>query len=211
LMSSEPLWASIFSMVLYHEQLDQSIFLGGPFILGACIISQMKIEGVLDKMIENFVPIVAPWKGSVKAAKAMVSGMDLGIGIIPYDHFKKVSQNCPSTTWLLPHPSTFGNIPIITTSKKAYTANDFKELLHDMGLSNAENMYEHVKDIVFKDLLAPNVNTYHIYSSGVNTAGQYIYTSWESHVKACTSVARREDVAPSSARRESSRWADQAP
>jgi len=41
-VSTEPLWASLFGMFVLGEQLNGAGFVGGGLILGACLLSQMK-------------------------------------------------------------------------------------------------------------------------------------------------------------------------
>lgn len=60
ILATEPLWASLFAALLFHEQFGTSDYIGGALMISACLVNTLKpsdIRGFFDKSSETIIEI----------------------------------------------------------------------------------------------------------------------------------------------------------
>ncbi len=133
-----------------------------------------------NKYIHAYIPLSAPWSGSVGAMQGVVSGYNLpNLFKFAYKLIGKfvisISRTFESMPWLFPKPSVFGNAVLVSTPSKQYTASDYEELFRDINVPNIYRAYKSVQAIN-PNYPAPNVPTYCFYGVGVKTPEKFIYS-----------------------------------
>lgn len=155
--------------------------LGGPAFLG--FLHSKKPDWV-RRHVTSFIPINAPFAGSVKQIKADILGDNFDVPIIPNDYLKPVQDSAPSGSFLLPtSQAVFGDTPILTTPTRVYkaTVQDMLAMLQDLGLSRAHRALDILNrtswnlDVLMRK--SPGelgvLHTHIITSSGVKTTERF--------------------------------------
>lgn len=126
--------------------------------------------------IKTFVPVDAPWGGSMNALMGVISGYNFGIPAIPHDWFRDLQTSTPSMGWFQPVPGlgydgTFAaDRVLVSTPTRNYTAFQLEQLLQDEGLTAFLAMYRQVSPLLLGDgFAAPGVDVYVIYGFNVTT------------------------------------------
>lgn len=150
--------------------------LGGPVILG--FLTRMPSLWK-KRYVASFIPISAPFAGSVSQAKAFVSGDNLGYSFIPADYLRPIQVSAASGPFLISTPESFGaDKVIVTTDARTYTSADWHQMLLDLGHTQAAAILSHLhaskQSLV--ELGPPNVTTHVVYSHGVKTDEGYVYS-----------------------------------
>jgi len=85
--------------------------------------------------IEAWVALSGPWLGAARQASSYTGGDTLGLPtwLVPHDYVKPVQVNATSGVWLSPHPKGFGDVPIISTPTKNYTAAELPKVISMIG------------------------------------------------------------------------------
>ena len=55
IVATEPLWASLFGLLLLGESLDQRSFVGGALVVAACVVSSLQPSAV--RAVLPFLPV----------------------------------------------------------------------------------------------------------------------------------------------------------
>ena len=55
IVATEPLWASLFGLLLLGENLDQRSFVGGALVVAACVVSSLDPSAV--RAVLPFLPV----------------------------------------------------------------------------------------------------------------------------------------------------------
>lgn len=136
-----------------------------------------------DKYIYQYITLGAVWGGATKTLKALMSG--------DRDHVFKMSKplvlrederSFPSGYWLIPRPIDTiweRTQTIVTTPTKQYTAFDLYELIKDLNYEYGLDRYNGVMKSSIQGLPPPNVTTYCLYGSDLDTEQSYVYGNGE--------------------------------
>lgn len=152
-----------------------------------------------DTHVKRLISIAAPWGGSISAMRAAALGDNLGM---PYlfseSKLIHVQRSLPSTMYLFPHQTAFGDVPLITSNvgkryhyeeinstndtasessssdRKYYMANDFKQFFDDIDHPDGYKMWLNTKDLL-GSLEAPQVELWCIVGRGLKTLGRLEY------------------------------------
>jgi len=134
----------------------------------------------LDTYVANFIPIAAPWSGSPKSLRTIISGDNfgieiLGINLLNIEAVMKLSRQAGGIVQLVPFPAFYSsNTVFVQNNNKRYTALDFPQLFKD--INSPITGIIHQRTITSIDLLKPpNVSTYCIYGIGIKTEVFYNY------------------------------------
>jgi len=152
--------------------------LGGPTFLA---FLNTKSELWINTYIEKFLPIAAPWSGSPKALRTVVSGDDFGVEILgePLLNIKKVAQLAAQSggiVQLIPYASYYAkNQNFLLHNGTNYTAADFSQLFIDADKPLTATIHQTVTKSL-SQLGPPQVPTYCIYGNGIQTEQFYNYT-----------------------------------
>lgn len=147
--------------------------LGGPTILG---FLRRQTSDWLQHHVASFIPISAPWGGAARMALADVAGDNFDIPLVPMDYLKDVQDSAASGVFMLPTEAAFGSTtPIVTTPSANYSAAERRNMLQDLGLDQARDIYDHLGSAhdLLDDLADPRVPTHLICSKGVKTPERY--------------------------------------
>eukprot|EP00884_Botryococcus_braunii_P008556 jgi/Botrbrau1/17701/Bobra.0166s0125.1 len=128
-----------------------------------------------SKHVAAFIPISAPFGGTVSAVLGSVSGNTFDIRFLPHNLLRPIQSTSPSGPFLFPQPDLWGTEVIVELEGgRKYTAHNFVDLLHDLGLKQQEDVYPHVVNLTWPptDLGLP---VYCIFGEGVPTDERYIY------------------------------------
>jgi len=77
---------------------------------------------------------------------------------------------------LLPTPQVWGNTPLIFTPVKSYTSADYNTLFEKSHFQYGFDRYQLIGNLT-ADLMAPGVDTIHMYGIDVDTATAFQYSS----------------------------------
>lgn len=156
--------------------------MGGPTALR---FFNLQTQAWLDENIASFLPIAAPWSGSPKALRAVLSGDDfglnaLGTSLINLDKVKDVARKAGGIIYLVPDPEfyTAGEVFVEGPGGK-YTANQFGQLFEAINAPTAATIHARTKNIL-NFMRAPRTATHCIYGYGLPTEHFYNYTEgWD--------------------------------
>ena len=129
-----------------------------------------------DKYLRDYITVSGVWHGAGKSVKALASGDNEGIWIVPQSQGRDGQRSYPSTSWLLPYPSdtwTREDI-LVVTPQKNYSAWDYKELFTDMKFSRGYEMFTEIMNLTGA-LPPPNVTLHCLYGMKLDTPLQFIY------------------------------------
>lgn len=128
-----------------------------------------------QKYVKHFIPIAAPWGGTLQGMRSFSSGYSLGIPLVNPMRIRSQQRTTESSIWLLPVPEVFGNRTLVVTQHKNYSASDMVPFLRDIGFSKAIAPYQSRIRPLTKHLMAPMVPVTLIFSSGISTPETLIY------------------------------------
>lgn len=129
-----------------------------------------------DTYILNFVAASPPWVGAVAAIQSLTAGYDFSIPYLPPSSAKIVQRTFASNYFLMPYPEFFGDTVLVQTPTKNYTANDYEELLTDLGISQYYDVWNLSYNLA-NPYQPPGVDTYCLYGYNVTTVQQETYTN----------------------------------
>eukprot|EP01018_Ginkgo_biloba_P016551 Gb_35606 [translate_table: standard] len=127
------------------------------------------------KYIKHFIPIAAPWGGTVQEMRTFASGYSLGIPLVDPLAVREQQRTSESNIWLLPVPEVFGNITLVITEQKNYTALDMTQFLKDIGFSKGITPYKSRIRPLTKHLVPPRVPVTIIFGTGIKTPESLVY------------------------------------
>ncbi|XP_040569905.1 lysosomal phospholipase A and acyltransferase [Lepeophtheirus salmonis] len=128
-----------------------------------------------DKYIRSFISLAGVWAGTMRAMKVFSMGDNLGSWILNSKSLMVEQRTSPSLAWLMPssdywHP----NETLVSTGKINLTVSDFKEFYYAFNELDSYEMWKDVRDIN-KGLKAPQVDTYCLHGTKVDTTSKLIY------------------------------------
>ena len=148
-----------------------------------------------DKYIGNFITLSGAWAGSNLALQTEISGVPIENNIgNAFSSFQEIGEvladaivdpiseiltpiarTFQSISFLLPHPSIWGENVLVTTPTRTYTANDYEDLFSDVGLTDGYTKFKGVESIN-ENYPPPNVPTHCFYGVGVDTPLSFSYS-----------------------------------
>jgi len=129
-----------------------------------------------EKYVKSFIPISAPWGGSVKSCKTLATGDPDPLPWLNSSLVRIEQSSSESNFWLLPTEQIFPqNQPIIITDHRNYTATDWFDFFNDADLPNGKKLYQRVSGLT-SELVFPNVSIQCLYSTGIETPEAYLYS-----------------------------------
>eukprot|EP00490_Sorites_sp_Unknown_P012511 CAMPEP_0114696282 /NCGR_PEP_ID=MMETSP0191-20121206/72374_1 /TAXON_ID=126664 /ORGANISM="Sorites sp." /LENGTH=412 /DNA_ID=CAMNT_0001993713 /DNA_START=45 /DNA_END=1283 /DNA_ORIENTATION=+ len=134
--------------------------------------------------IHGWVALSSPWMGGANLVESYLGGWTLGMPtwLVPHDYVRAVQVNASSGVMMSPHPKAFGNMPIVQTPSRNYTAADVPELVRIIGKSTWGNQ----TGALFDKLQGPyaelqstpsKIHLHNWYSTGVKTGEAFIFDS----------------------------------
>ena len=130
-----------------------------------------------DKYIHAYITLAGGWSGGNSALQALISGpshlLPNILGIINPNPFldkrlAPVIHSLESVYWMMPRASVWGDMTLVSTPSKSYTAKDYQQMFEDLGLKNSYGKYSGVI-AMSPDFPPPNVNTHCFYGVGLDT------------------------------------------
>ncbi|CAB4067341.1 LYPLA3 [Lepeophtheirus salmonis] len=164
--------------VYFAEMVKRLLTLGYKEML-IFLVHPMILEKLLewkDKYIRSFISLAGVWAGTMRAMKVFFSmGDNLGSWILNSKSLMVEQRTSPSLAWLMPssdywHP----NETLVSTGKINLTVSDFKEFYYAFNELDSYEMWKDVRDIN-KGLKAPQVDTYCLHGTKVDTTSKLIY------------------------------------
>ena len=110
--------------------------------------------------------------------RGYASGYNLKIPILSARDMRPVQRSAPSSAWLMPTPRDWSSEPIIITSTKNYTANDYETFFEDIDFSLGFDVWKNVSNVT-QSLAFPDVTLHYIYGANVSTVTQVVYAAGE--------------------------------
>ncbi len=148
--------------------------MGGPVALA---FLQKQTDSWKSKNIAGFMPISPPFAGAVSTVLALVSGDTLGVPIVSHAIFHPIQSTCASGPWLFPQKSLWNKDEIlIQSANKIYTSNNYTQLTIDLGLKQAQEMFQDgVNELALSTFEPPNVRVEVLRGTGISTPVSYVY------------------------------------
>lgn len=135
-----------------------------------------------SQYIHGWVALSSPWMGGSNLLQSYLGGWTLGFPtwLIPHDYVRPVQVNASSGVWMSPHPKAFGNMPIVQTPSRNFTAADVKEVVQILGKSTWGNQTGALFDKLqgpYQDLQSTpsKIKLHNWYSTGIKTGEQFIF------------------------------------
>ena len=134
-----------------------------------------------DKHIHALITLNGAWSGGVGTLQTVISGAHsipdtlLFASKIINDFVVPIVRTFESLPWLFPKSSVFGDQVLISTPAKNYTANDYEELLRNVGYTDGYRFFQGMQGIN-PNYPAPNVPTYCFYGNKVDTPVKFTYS-----------------------------------
>ncbi|EFA76881.1 hypothetical protein PPL_09633 [Heterostelium album PN500] len=127
-----------------------------------------------DKYIDTFIPIAAPWSGSPKAIRTLISGDNLGIPLVSGDRVQNFAKESGGIIQLVPDPLVWSKETVfVSTPYKNFTIAQTSSLFSTIGLPITSKIYDGIQSVISG--LKPHVPTHCIYGYGVPTEIYYKY------------------------------------
>ncbi|KAG1659778.1 Group XV phospholipase A2 [Nymphon striatum] len=131
-----------------------------------------------DKFIKSFITLSAPFGGTVKSLRAIISGINLGSITIRRLTIRKYMRSSPSVAYLLPLQRLWNSSEIVVqTPTKNYTVNDYKMLFDDIDHPDSYELWKDTR-LFLKRQTPPGVETYCFHGSGIQTEEKLTYSDF---------------------------------
>lgn len=107
-----------------------------------------------DKYIKSLITLGAPWGGSVKSVKEIVSGDNLGVSFMDSTSVRTISRTFPSVPFLFPKPGfwredePFLTVAMSQNRNMTYTSSNYEDLLSDLNLPDTLEIYKDVSKLI---------------------------------------------------------------
>ncbi|KAF8567881.1 hypothetical protein P879_07551 [Paragonimus westermani] len=103
---------------------------------------QQKTDEWKRTYVKAYMPVGAPFGGSVRALLAVTSGDNFGVFLRNPLVFRGLERSMPSIGLLLPNPRLWSpNEPLIFTPETNYSAHQYDKLFHDIAYPEGYQMY----------------------------------------------------------------------
>jgi len=131
----------------------------------------------LQQYVHSFVPLNTPWRGAVIQLNTYASGYNMGIDMIDPLVIRGEQRSYETGVYIMPLEHTWNDTSqvLVETPRRNYTVKDYKKFFDDIRFSQGMEMMENV--VNFVNLTHPAVNTFCVYSFGVETPEKLIYDS----------------------------------
>lgn len=138
-----------------------------------------------DTYLKQYITLSAVWLGASRSLKALISGDDDSIfRFTTKIAIRPVERSFASDYWLLPfyRDNTWNSShPLVKTPSRSYTAQEIPDVINALNYTHSSEMYRGMKNATFKRLLPPNVTTYCMYTTAIDTELSFEYTSSGKH------------------------------
>jgi len=136
---------------------------------------QSQSQEWLQQYVHSFIPLNTPWRGAVILLNTYASGYNLGIDMIDPLVIREQQRSSETGVYLMPLEHTWidTNQVLVQTPEMNYTVKDYGRFFDDIGFSQGMEMMENIKEFV--NLTHPGVDTFCIYSLGLETPEKLIY------------------------------------
>jgi len=138
-----------------------------------------------DKYISALITVSAPWGGSPKALRSIISGDNFGIEVtswLPLIDAKRVRptlRRAGGVIYMLPDIGLYNTTEIVKTPTKSYSAVTMPQLLDDIGSPVSKAIWYKVHDVMDK-IVGPKVETHCLYGINFPTEEHYTYNNgWD--------------------------------
>lgn len=128
-----------------------------------------------QKYVEHFIPVSAPWGGTVQNMRTYASGYAEGAPFINPLVLRAEQRSSESNLWLLPVPAVFGDQKLVLTRQETYSAFDIPKFLVDIGYSEGDSLYNSRIPPLITSLEAPGIPVTLVFSSGIDTPQMLVY------------------------------------
>jgi lysophospholipase-3 len=138
-----------------------------------------------DKFVTSWIAVSAPWSGSPKAIRTLISGdnYDFKFGSVPIINQIKIrdlARQAGGIISLVPSELYYENTTIVYTDKRKYTVGDFEELFSDIGSNITTSIYEQVRPSKYLVDKAPEVPVHCLFGTNYPTEFMYYYKNgWD--------------------------------
>ena len=111
----------------------------------------------------------------IKRIICNISGYNMGIDMIDPLVIRGEQRSYETGVYIMPLEHTWGDKSqvLVQTPVRNYTVQDYGSFFDDIGFSQGKEMMENVLDFV--NLTHPGVNTFCIYSLGIETPEKLVY------------------------------------
>ena len=133
-----------------------------------------KSQAWKDKYIRAQVSISGVWAGTVQAMKVFAVGDNLGSPIINSKSFMVEQRTNPSLNWLMPNLKYWSDDNLVEAQNINITKKNFEEFYKLLKSDHGLGLWHDTKDLI-KDLKAPKVEVFCIYSHGLDTVEKLGY------------------------------------
>lgn len=128
-----------------------------------------------EKYIHKFIPISAPFGGSMESLKSYVTGRSAGVILYANEEIKDLETTMPVLPFLQPNRNAFSRDRVLVRiGKDTVTVRNISWLIDQLDIPYGVEMYENVKDIL-TNLTYPGVDVLCIYSTGLEVTKQLVY------------------------------------
>jgi len=138
-----------------------------------------------DKYIGSLISVAAPWSGSPKALRAIISGDNFGIEfsswltLVDRMRVRPMLRRAGGTIFLIPEYSFYNTTELVKTPTRTYSAKDYRQLFKDINSPITTEIFDAVEGF-FDSLKAPAVEMHCLYGTTFPTESHYTYKNgWD--------------------------------
>lgn len=126
-----------------------------------------------DMYIRQWIPTAGVFAGAGEAVAQLMSGSSEGIPGVSGLTVREEQRSYQSNMWLLPSEQVWdAATPLVLTPSANYSAHDYEALFARANFTHGFARLQQVANLT-SDLLAPGVNTTHLYGLAVETPTQF--------------------------------------
>ena len=153
--------------------------MGGPVSLYFLTQFARVTQQWKDTYIKSWVTLSGAWSGGNVDLQAIISGHSpFGSTCFFCRYFDRfflpIIRSMEASVWMLPRESIWGNMTLVSTPARKYSAQDYEELFTDIGYTSGFRMLHGILPIN-PNFPAPNVPTYCFYGVGRRTVETMTY------------------------------------
>lgn len=151
------------------------ISMGGP--VSHYFLTQVVSQEWKDTYIHSYISLGAAWSGTSSPISQILTPPAMNIFFLFFpvqastQDLLSMYRSFASLYWLQPRASVYGDIILVSTSSRSYTASDYEQLFIDAGFPEGYTRTRENNN----DFPAPNVSTYCFYGLGFPTALRFVY------------------------------------
>jgi lysophospholipase-3 len=134
-----------------------------------------------DKYIASFISVAAPWSGSPKALRALISGDNFGLGagdwfsLVDPLQIAKITRQSGGVVLLTPEADYWNNTVLVKTPTRTYNADELTQLFVDMGSPITAQLKKSLDGVLMNSIKAPGVPMHCLYGVDYPTEMSFTY------------------------------------